>query len=122
MQLRQRGMTFIGMLILISFLGMVGFGLIQLVPMYLENMKVVQSVNQVKLELDRNKADAVTIRKALRKRFIVEDLRDMDVKKDFLIERVDGGYRLTADYERRRAYIANVYLLAEFKHSVEILR
>lgn len=122
MQLRQRGMTFIGMLILISFLGLVGFGIIQLVPMYLENMKVVQSINQVKTELDRNKPDAVAIRKALRKRFVVEDLRDIDVKKDILIERIDGGYRVTADYERRKAYVANVYLLADFEHSVEIAR
>jgi hypothetical protein len=115
-------MTFIGMLILISFLGLVGFGIIQLVPMYLENMKVVQSINQVKTELDRNKPDAVAIRKALRKRFVVEDLRDIDVKKDILIERIDGGYRVTADYERRKAYVANVYLLADFEHSVEIAR
>ena len=118
----QRGMTFIGKLILVAVLGLIGFGVLQLVPVYLENMKVVQSLNQVKVELDKNSADAVAIRKALRKRFVVEDLRDMDVKRDFLIERIDGGYKVTADYERRRAYVANIYLLVEFTHSVEIVR
>ena len=118
----QRGMTFIGMLILVAVLGLIGFGVLQLVPVYLENMKVVQSLNQVKVELDKNSADAVAIRKALRKRFVVEDLRDMDVKRDFLIERIDGGYKVTADYERRRGYVANIYLLVEFTHSVEIVR
>jgi hypothetical protein len=122
MHSKQRGMTFIGIVILVAVFGLIGFGVIQLVPVYLENMKVVQSVNQVKVELDSNKADAVAIRKALRKRFVVEDLRDMDVKKDFIIERVGVGYRVTADYERRRPYLANIYLLAEFEHSVEIVR
>jgi hypothetical protein len=122
MHSKQRGMTFIGMIILVSVLGMLGFGIIQLIPIYLENMKVVQSVNQVKAELDGSKTDAVAIRKALRKRLTVEDLRDMDIKEDFLIERINRGYRLTAGYERRRAYISNIYLLAEFEHSVEITR
>jgi len=124
MRNKQRGMTFIGMSILVAFLGVVGFGILQLVPVYLENMKVVQSVNQVKVELDNTKPDAVSIRKALQRRLIVEDLRQIqkDIKKDFTIKRSDAGYQLTAKYERRKSYVANVSLLVEFEHSVEILR
>ncbi len=119
---KQHGMTFIGMAILVAFLGMVGFGILQLVPVYLENMKVVQSINQVRDELNNSKADAVSIRKALQKRLIVEDLRGVDIKKDFSITRVENGYELKADYERRKGYIANVYLLADFEYAVEIER
>jgi hypothetical protein len=122
MQSKQRGMTFIGLLILALVLGLLGFGLLQLVPVYLENMKVVQSVNQVKIELDGARADPRAIRKALSKRLIVEDLRQIDVKKDFIIERAETGYNLTAAYERRRDYIANVSLLADFDYKVEIRR
>jgi hypothetical protein len=122
MQSKQRGMTFIGLLILALVLGLLGFGLLQLVPVYLENMKVVQSVNQVKIELDGARADSRAIRKALTKRLIVEDLRQIDVKKDFIIERSETGYNLTAAYERRRDYIANVSLLADFDYKVEIRR
>ena len=119
---KQRGMTFIGMVILVAFFGVVGFGILQLVPVYLENMKVVQSMNQVQDELSKGKVDVAAIRKALRKRMVVEDLRDMDVKKDFVISRVDNGYELKADYERRKNYIANVYLLVDFEYAVEIQR
>lgn len=122
MQSKQRGMTFIGLLILVLVLGSLGFGLLQLAPVYLENMKVVQSVNQVKIELDGARADPDVIRKALTKRLIVEDLRQIDVKKDFIIERGEDGYNLTAAYERRRDYIANVSLLADFEYKVEIRR
>lgn len=122
MQSKQRGMTFIGLLILVLVLGSLGFGLLQLAPVYLENMKVVQSVNQVKIELDGARADPDVIRKALTKRLIVEDLRQIDVKKDFIIERREDGYNLTAAYERRRDYIANVSLLADFEYKVEIRR
>ena len=122
MQSKQRGITFIGLLILALVLGSLGFGLLQLAPVYLENMKVVQSVNQVKIELDGARADPDVIRKALTKRLIVEDLRQIDVKKDFIIERGKDGYNLTAAYERRRDYIANVSLLADFEYKVEIRR
>ena len=122
MQSKQRGITFIGLLILALVLGSLGFGLLQLAPAYLENMKVVQSVNQVKIELDGARADPDVIRKALAKRLIVEDLRQIDVKKDFIIESVKDGYNLTAAYERRRDYIANVSLLADFEYKVEIRR
>ena len=122
MQSKQRGMTVIGLLILALVFGLLGFGLLLLVPVYLENMKVVQSVNQVKIELDGARADPDVIRKALTKRLIVEDLRQIDVKKDFIIERGKDGYNLTAAYERRRDYIANVSLLADFEYKVEIRR
>jgi hypothetical protein len=115
-------MTFIGLLILLSVLGLLGFGVLQLTPVYLENMKVVQAMNQVRDELGDGKVDAAEIRKALRRRMVVDDLRDMDVKKDFTIKRIDVGYELKADYERRRAYIGNVYLLADFEYAVEIAR
>ncbi|MEE4186324.1 MAG: DUF4845 domain-containing protein [Gammaproteobacteria bacterium] len=122
MRREQRGITTIGLLILLAFLGLAGFAVIQLVPVYLENMKIQQVLNQAKDKLDGQKATVTDIRKALGNSVNIEDLREVDVKKDIVIERSKDGYTVSIDYQREKTFIANVYLVAKFDHSVEILR
>jgi len=117
---QQRGMTTIGFLLVLAVLGLIAFGIIQLVPVYLENMKIVQLLNQTKEQLDGQSPSVKDIRDALYKRAEIEDLRDIDTKKDFVVKPLSGGYTVSIDYERRKPYVANIYLLAEFSHSVEI--
>ena len=119
---RQRGMTAIGLLIVLTVLGLIGFGVIQLVPVYLENMKIQQVLNQVRDELEGQNATTADIREALGKRVDIEGLYDVSYRKDFVISRTGSGLKVAIDYERERAYFGNVYLLAKFKHSVEIIR
>jgi hypothetical protein len=122
MRREQRGITTIGLLILLAFLGLAGFAIIQLVPVYLENMKIQQVLNQAKDKLDGQKATVTDIRKALGNSVNIEDLREVDVKKDIVIERSKDGYTVSIDYQREKTFIANVYLVAKFDHSVEIVR
>ncbi len=122
MREKQQGMTLIGVVILVAVLGFYAFGIIQLVPVYLENMKVVQVMNQVKSDLDGQNATIRDIKRALEKRVDVEDLRTFDWKENFIITRSSEGYSITTDYERQKVFVANVSLLAEFTHEVQITR
>ena len=122
MRNRQAGMTAIGFILVVVVLGLIGFGVIQLVPVYLENMKILQVLNQTKTNLDGQNASAIEIRKSLAKRANIEALYEVNPAKDFVIKRSPEGYRVTIDYARKKAYFANVSLLAEFEHSVEIIR
>ena len=122
MRSKQTGITAIGLVILLTVLGFFAFGIIQLVPVYLENMKVVQVMNQVKTELDGQNASIRDITRAIEKRVDVEDLRNFDWKQNFVISRSGEGYMIETDYERQRMLVANVYLLAVFTHEVEIAR
>ncbi len=122
MREKQQGMTLIGVVILVAVLGFYAFGIIQLVPVYLENMKVVQVMNQVKSDLDGQNATIRDIKRALEKRVDVEDLRTFDWKENFIITRSSEGYSITTDYERQKVFFANVSLLAEFTHEVQITR
>jgi hypothetical protein len=83
-------------------------------------MKIVQLLNQTKEQLDGQSPSVKDIRDALYKRAEIEDLRDIDTKKDFVVKPVSGGYTVSINYERRKPYVANISLLAEFEHSVEI--
>ena len=97
MRNRQQGMTAIGLMLILAVLGMIAFGVIQMVPVYLENMKVVQVLNQTKDALDGQNADVGEIRKALSKRVSVEMLYDIKAKKDFVIKRTANGYSVSID-------------------------
>ena len=118
---QQRGMTTIGLLLVLAVLGLIAFGVIQLVPVYLENMKVVQLLNQTKEQLDGQSPSVKDIRDALYKRADIEGLQDIDTKRDILVKPKSGGYIVEIEYERRKPYVANISLLAEFSHSVEIV-
>jgi len=122
MRSEQRGITTIGIIILLVFLGFVGFGIIQLVPVYLENIKIQQVLNQTKAKLDGQKATVGEIRKALGNSVNIEGLREVDARKDMVIERSSEGYRVSVDYQREKGFVANVYLVAKFRHAVEIVR
>ena len=122
MRKQQQGMTAIGLMILLVIFGFISFGIIQLVPVYLENMKVVQMLNQISDELSGSNANVTDIKRALEKRVDVEDLRGFDWREEVLITRSSNGYTVSTDYERQKDFVANVSLLTEFSHEVEITR
>lgn len=123
MRNRQQGMTAIGMLVLAAILGLVGFAALRLTPIYLEHMKVLQILSDVKVELDGQETSLARLRASIENRLNIESVYGLKVK-DFKITKtsVSGGYVVQAKYDRRTNYVANIYLLAEFDDTVEILR
>jgi hypothetical protein len=122
MQKQQRGMTGLGIVMLLAVFGFIALGVLQMVPVYLENMKIVQVLNQIKVELDGQNPTVTDIRKSLGKRVNIESLREVNYIKDFKIARSEIGYNVSTTYSRKKQYVANLYLLAEFDHAVEIAR
>jgi hypothetical protein len=122
MRKSQRGITTIGLIMVLAVLGLISFAVIQMVPVYLENMKIVQVLKQTKTDLDGQNASADDIRSGLDKRVNIEGLYDVDARKDFEIKRGGNGYNVRMAYERRMPYVANIYILAVFDNSVEIIR
>jgi hypothetical protein len=116
-------MTAIGMLVLAAILGLVGFAALRLTPIYLEHMKVLQILSDVKVELDGQETSLARLRASIENRLNIESVYGLKVK-DFKITKtsVGGGYVVQAKYDRRTNYVANIYLLAEFDDTVEILR
>jgi hypothetical protein len=122
MRKKQRGMTTIGLVMLLAVFGLIAFGVLQLIPVYLENMKVVQVLNQVKGDFEGQNASVAQIKTAIGKRVDIEDLREFDWRNDFVITRSPNGYWISTEYDRKKSYVANVFLLVEFEHEVEITK
>lgn len=122
MHKRQQGMTTIGMIILVGFIGIFVYAGLQLVPVYLENMRIQQVLNQAKENLNGQKPTVAEIRSALSKGLTTNSLYDMNAREDFEVTRIADGYAVKAEYVREKSFVANVYLVAKFSHTVEIVR
>ena len=117
----QAGMTTLGTIILVSFIGLFAFAGIRLAPIYLNYMKVAGVVSGIYEEFDGANATSNEIRKSISRRFDIESVGEIDAK-DVKVSKVDGGYEVAATYSHKAPFIANVYFLVDFDKRVLVRR
>jgi Flp pilus assembly protein TadG len=116
----QAGVTALGFLILALLVGVVGFAIMKVTPMYIKNMRMDTILDDVQKELSGGGPTPQTIRNELFRRFSIEDIKlDSDAMK---ITQSKNGYTLHVQYDDRASYIANMYLLVAYEKQVEITR
>jgi len=109
----QRGMTTMGMVILVAFIGIFAFAGIRLVPVYLNHMKVASVVSGVVQEFDGAGATSSMIRRSISNRFDIEMVSEIRAK-DITVTKVDGGYEVAAVYSHKAPFIANISFVVDF--------
>jgi len=120
MQHRQRGMTMLGILVLVVVVGAWVYAGIRMAPKYLEFMRVASTLEQVRDEYDSNPGTTeFMLRKAVERRFDIEMVEvitsnDIDIKKD------GAMFTMRAAYDDTVPLAGNVSFLLEFDKSVEI--
>jgi type II secretory pathway pseudopilin PulG len=119
MKQRQRGMTFLGIVIIVLIVGSALYAGIRLVPVYLEYSKVVRAMNQVREEHSQIDTNQNLIRRSLERRWDVEDISSIGWK-EVDVRKTSDGFDVEAYYEAERPFVANVYLLVKFDYSVSI--
>ena len=117
----QQGMTTLGLIILVTFVGLFAFAFLRLTPVYLNYMKVVGVIDGVQEEFDGNGPTASGIRRSIRRRFDIESVGEV-VAKDVDMEAVDGGYKVSVQYDHTAPFISNIYFTVKFDKSVIIRR
>ncbi|MDJ0917271.1 MAG: DUF4845 domain-containing protein [Woeseiaceae bacterium] len=118
---RERGITTLGMIILISFIGLFVFGGIRLTPVYLNYFKVSGVVEGVLKEFDGQNPSRNAILMSVARRFDVESV-DKITARDVKVTAVDGGYEVSAKYDHVSPFIGNVNFLVAFNKTVLIRR
>jgi hypothetical protein len=101
MRFRQRGVTFIGWLFLLTPLAVVGYAGVRLAPVYLNYMKVVRALNLV----------------AIDKHFEI-DMVDYPTSKDIKVTRSGAGWDVEASYDDEAPLFANISLHVVFDKTV----
>ncbi len=118
---RQAGITTLGFIILVIFIGVFAFGAIRLTPVYLNYMKVVGVVDGVFNEFDGNNPTKAVIRSSVSRRFNVESVSQIDWR-DVEITAVDGGFKVSAVYDHTTPFIANISFTVHFDKTVIVRR
>ena len=119
MRSRQRGATFLGMVVLVAIIGSGLYAGIRLVPIYFEYMAVVRAMNQTAKELSGNATSPQTIRGALDRRWSIEDIKSVQPQQ-MEFKKTGTGYTMRAWYRAEVPFVGNVSLVADFDKSVDV--
>ena len=118
---RERGMTTLGLIILVAFVGLFAFAGIRLTPVYLNYMKVLGVINGVHEEFDGANPSRNAIRSSIARRFDVESVSQITAR-EVTVTSVDGGFEVRAQYNHMAPFIANVSFSVEFDKAVLVRR
>ena len=113
---RQRGVTFIGWLILLIPVAILGYVGIRLAPIYLNYMRVAHSLEQTASEMKTDDVATLTpqlIRATLAKHFDIESISFPDIK-DVAVTRDGNGWTIEANFEDKAPIFGNIFLVVDF--------
>jgi Tfp pilus assembly protein PilE len=120
MQQRQRGMTFLGILVLVVVVGAWVYAAIRLTPKYLEYMKIAATLEKVRDEHENNPGTtAFDLMKACERHFNIESVTVI-TEKDIEIKRDGSVFTMRAAYDDEIPLVGNVYFLVRFDKTVEV--
>jgi hypothetical protein len=120
MQHRQRGITFIGILVLVVVVGAWVYAGIRLAPKYLEYMRVASTLEKVRDEFDANPGSTeFMLRKAVERHFDI-DMVEVITAEDIEITKDGGAFNMRAYYDDTVPLAGNVSFLVEFDKSVVV--
>jgi hypothetical protein len=122
MRHRERGVTFLGWVVLLTPMAILLYAGIRLTPVYLEYIKIARSLEQVRDEHNGNNTELRMLRVAIERRFDVEDVRIISARdpQDVKIQKKGNGYVITTAYTADAPLFANMYLSVDFSKVVTI--
>jgi Domain of unknown function (DUF4845) len=119
---RQRGVTFIGWVFLLTPLALVGYAAMRVAPVYLNYTKVARAFEAVKKEYSGGEAanaSRAAVMEALGKRFNIDYIYSPDLK-DVEFLRQGTSWHLGVEYEHEVPLFYNLSLLLKFEKSVDL--
>jgi hypothetical protein len=119
MRHRQQGITLIGLLMILSLVGMIGYAGIRLVPVYLNYLKIVRTLEQVAVEFKGDNVDPARIRVSLDRHWTIEDVAEITVK-DIEIKKDGDGVSMSVAYDHPVPYVGNLWLMVRFDKTVKV--
>ncbi|BAZ93468.1 DUF4845 domain-containing protein [Thiohalobacter sp. COW1] len=118
---RQQGMTLLGWIIVLGLIAFFVLLTLRLLPNYLENFKVAETLASLKNEPDITRKSPAEIRKLIDRRFIINDVTRIEAR-DVTVTNDKGRVTVRAQYEIRVPVLGNVDAVTKFDESVELIR
>jgi len=116
MKRNQGGMTLLGFLMVLVVVGFAAFIAMRLFPMYQEYYAVKSSLKGLATEPGVSDMDPAKIQDLFFRRLYInysQNVKPSNVK----IERMDGGWKMSVNYEVRRELVGNLDVVGKFDAS-----
>jgi hypothetical protein len=117
---RQQGMTFIGLLCILALVGVIGYGGVVLVPVYLNYMKIAKTMEAAATEYKSDSGSIEGVKTSLDRHWSIEDIARVEYKQIEISKGENGGLQLHLEYDDSVPYIANVSLSVHFDKTVKV--
>jgi hypothetical protein len=116
----QRGVTFLGWIMLLVPVAIVVYGGIRLLPIYLNYMRVSRSLERLSgQEVDGQTTSADSLRQSLDRSFDIETI-EFPTTKDIDIHRDGDHWAAIADYQDVAPLFGNLSILVQFHKEVDL--
>jgi len=117
---KQRGVTMIGWIFLLTPMAIVLYAGIRVVPEYLNYYKVVTALKETAAQAKSDEAlSPATLRKSIEGRFDTGYIEEPTID-EIVIAKGDNGWTMTADYEKVVPLFGNLHLLMAFKTTAAV--
>jgi hypothetical protein len=116
---RQRGATFLGMVIIIAIIGFAAYGGIRLMPLYMEYMAIVRALEETAKDHQDGTTSPQELFTSLDRRWTIEDIKSIQPRQ-IEIKRTADGYTMRAAYQGKVPFVGNVSLVADFDKTVDV--
>ena len=120
MRQRQQGMTFIGLLCILAMAGVIVYAGIRLLPMYLNYMNVVHTLQAVAAESKGETPDIGAMRHSLERHWEITTISAIDPKEVEITKDENGEVALHVAYDDSEPYIGNLALAVHFDKTVKV--
>ncbi|ABA58912.1 DUF4845 domain-containing protein [Nitrosococcus oceani] len=116
---QQGGMSFLGWILVLALLALVGLGIMRLFPLYMEYFSVKTSLESLVNQPDLHAMGKTNIRNALLRRLDINDVAHVS-KENIEIIKTRRTVTVAVDYEVRTPFLGNIDLMAHFNPLIEV--
>ena len=109
----QKGITAIGMAIILALVAFFALIALRLTPIYLENFSVSSHLNRLAADSGTKSLSNAEIYTTLMKRFQIDDVKNV-TNEHIFIDRQGGAMTITVEYDVRTPAIGNVEMIVSF--------
>ncbi len=115
---KQRGLTFISLIILLGVIGFFVMLILKIGPIYMNHAKVVNALDALEQTDNLTSMNQREILTNLDKRFNMNYVEDVS-REDITVASQPGYVRVNIDYDRIEPIIGNLSVLVEFHEGFE---
>lgn len=122
MKRREKGLTLISWIVILSMIGFVSVQLVRVIPIYSEYYAVVNVMKGIKVEIKNNKLSGREVRELLTKRLLINKVKNVK-RENIKLSRGRSSLsirKVVIDYDVEVPFIAQLNLIGHFHQEIDV--